>query len=34
MKSIMMLIVIFGIASFIMGWVMGSALGFDLKKTS
>ena len=33
MKSIMMLIVIFGIASFIMGWVMGSALGFDLKKT-
>jgi len=33
MKSIMMLVVIFGIASIIMGWVMGSALGFDLKKT-
>ena len=34
MKSILMLVVIFGISSIIMGWVMGSALGYDLKKTA
>ena len=34
MKSIMMLVVLFGISSIIMGWVMGSALGYDLKKTA
>lgn len=33
MKSIMMLVVVFGISSIIMGWVMGSALAFDLKET-
>jgi len=32
-KSVMMLIVIFGISSMLMGWLMGSALAFDLKKT-
>lgn len=34
MKSMMLLVVIFGISSIIMGWVMGSALGFDLKNTA
>lgn len=34
MKSVMLLVVIFGISSIIMGWVMGSALGFDLKNTA
>ncbi len=34
MKSLMMLVVIFGVASIIMGWVTGTALGFDLKKTA
>lgn len=33
-KSMMMLVVFFGIASIIMGWVTGTALGFDLKKTA
>ena len=31
MKDIMTLLMIFGTASIIMGWVMGSALAFDLK---
>jgi V/A-type H+-transporting ATPase subunit I len=34
MKSMMVLVVFFGIASVVMGWVFGSLLGFDLKKTS
>ncbi|MGC9362040.1 MAG: V-type ATP synthase subunit I [Candidatus Syntrophosphaera sp.] len=33
-KSMMMLVVFFGVASIIMGWVTGTALGFDLKKTA
>jgi len=33
-RSMMMLIVIFGISSILMGWIMGSALAFDLKKTA
>ncbi len=32
-KGMMLLVVLFGISSIIMGWVMGSALGFDLKNT-
>jgi len=31
MKSMMTLLMFFGIASIIMGWIMGSALGYDLK---
>ena len=34
MKGIMSLLVIFGTAAIIMGWVMGSAFGFDLKEVS
>lgn len=33
MRSVMLLVVLFGISSIIMGWVMGSALGYDLKNT-
>lgn len=33
-KNMMMLIVVFGISSILMGWLMGSALAFDLKKTA
>jgi len=32
-KSMMFLVMLFGISSIIMGWVMGSALSFDLKET-
>jgi V/A-type H+-transporting ATPase subunit I len=32
-RSIMLLVVIFGISSMVMGWVMGSILGFDLTET-
>ena len=32
MKSFMNLILLFGVSSIIMGWVMGSALGYDLKE--
>lgn len=31
MKSMMTLLMFFGIASIVMGWIMGSALGYDLK---
>lgn len=34
MKSMMTLLMFFGIASIIMGWVMGSALGYDLKEVA
>ncbi len=34
MKGLMSLVALFGVSSIIMGWVMGSALGFDLKNTS
>lgn len=33
-RSLMLLIIIFGISSIVMGWIMGSVLGFDLKQTS
>lgn len=33
MKNTMMLVILFGLSSIVMGWVMGSALGFDLKTT-
>lgn len=32
MKSMMTLLMFFGTASIIMGWIMGSALGYDLKQ--
>ncbi|MDY0151101.1 MAG: V-type ATPase 116kDa subunit family protein [Candidatus Cloacimonas sp.] len=31
MKSLMTLVMLFGVGSIIMGWIMGSALGYDLK---
>lgn len=34
LKNMMLLVVLFGAASIVMGWIMGSALGFDLKKTA
>lgn len=34
MKSMMTLVMIFGMAAIVMGWVMGSALGYDLKEVS
>ncbi len=34
MKSMMLLVVLFGTASVVMGAIFGSVLGFDLKKTS
>lgn len=34
MKSMMTLLMMFGTAAIIMGWVMGSALGYDLKEVS
>ncbi len=34
MKSMMTLLMLFGIAAIIMGWIIGSALGFDLKLIS
>jgi V/A-type H+-transporting ATPase subunit I len=34
MRGMAMLIIIFGISSTVMGWVMGSLLGYDLKKIS
>jgi V/A-type H+-transporting ATPase subunit I len=34
MKSMMTLVMIFGGASIIMGWIMGSALGYDLKSVA
>ncbi len=34
MKSMMTLVMIFGMAAIAMGWVMGSALGYDLKEVS
>ncbi len=34
MKSMMLLVALFGVASVIMGVIFGSVLGFDLKKTS
>lgn len=34
LKSMLTLVMIFGVASIIMGWIMGSALGYDLKEVS
>jgi V/A-type H+-transporting ATPase subunit I len=34
MKSMMTLLMMFGTAAIIMGWVMGSALGYDLKEVA
>ncbi len=34
MKSYMTLVALFGAASIVMGWVMGSVLGFDLKEVA
>lgn len=34
LKSMLTLVMIFGAASIVMGWVMGSALGYDLKEVA